>query len=173
MRHTSRVTVAVAVVGTVALLAGCGSSKSDASRKPGKPSDSPAATAATPTPGGSGAGATGAGASSGAAGGPTGSPTPTAVAQGTCPVTAATLMAALRANAKLHSALASPNEVKNPHCASGYAVATTVPIVQVEPALVVYAFDAKVGTWRAVNGGTDGVCEGTVPAAIAKQLPGC
>ena len=57
MRHTSRVTVAVAVVGTVALLAGCGSSKSDASRKPGKPSDSPAATAATPTPGGSGAGA--------------------------------------------------------------------------------------------------------------------
>jgi hypothetical protein len=176
MRRTVRVvTAAVTIVGTVALTAGCGSSKSNTGSKPNRTGAGSSATATTTTPGGQGAAgtaATGGAATGGATGGPTGSANP-AAAQGACPVATDVLMAALRSNAKLYSALAHPNEVKNPHCASGYAVATTVPVAQVEPALVVYAFDAKVGAWRAMNAGTDSVCEGTVPANIAKLLPGC
>ncbi|GIG92419.1 hypothetical protein [Plantactinospora endophytica] len=116
----------------------------------------------------------------------TASPTPSALpgtatpntppaAEDGCPVDAATLYTALKANRELTNALsAEMTGVRDPACHRGYATGTTiVPLDKADPALVAFKYDRDSATWTALMAGTDGVCEDVVPADIIPKLPGC
>jgi hypothetical protein len=103
---------------------------------------------------------------------PTTAPAPTTPAAG-CPVTAATLEAAFTANAELAGAIVLGGGFARITCYHDYAVAHTTP-TNVDPALVLFAYDPATGVWRALTGGTAVPCgEHGVPAAVVTHLPGC
>ncbi|MGI5149215.1 hypothetical protein ACQEVC_23095 [Plantactinospora sp. CA-294935] len=112
-------------------------------------------------------------ASSATATAPTPSPTPAATDG--CPVDAATLFAALKANRKLFAAVdAEISGVRDPACHRGYATATTiVPPERADPAWVVFEYDRDGATWTALGAGTDAVCTDLVPSDVIPRLPGC
>ncbi|MEV8512844.1 hypothetical protein [Dactylosporangium sp. NPDC051484] len=89
-----------------------------------------------------------------------------------CPVTAATLEKAFRANIKVASAVVLGKGLKDVSCHNGWATAVTQP-TNLEPAVVLFKYDAAKKTWAALVGGTDGVCRDTVPADTATHLKGC
>ncbi|MER7002660.1 hypothetical protein ABT297_06385 [Dactylosporangium sp. NPDC000555] len=89
-----------------------------------------------------------------------------------CPVNAATLEKAFRANAKVASAVVLGKGLKDVSCYGGWATAVTQP-TNLEPAVVLFKYDAAKKTWAALVGGTDGVCRDNVPADAATHLKGC
>ncbi|MGX7674703.1 hypothetical protein [Plantactinospora sp. DSM 117369] len=102
-------------------------------------------------------------------------PSPTPAATDGCPVDAATLFTALKANRKLFAAVdAEISGVRDPACHRGYATATTiVPPERADPAWVVFAYDRDSATWTALAAGTDAVCTDLVPSDVIPRLPGC
>jgi hypothetical protein len=89
-----------------------------------------------------------------------------------CPVTAAALEKAFKANAKVADALVLGKGLTNVSCYQGYATASTQP-TNVDVAVVLFRYDTAKKVWTAVGGGTDGVCRDAVPDAIATHLKGC
>jgi len=86
-----------------------------------------------------------------------------------CRVDEATLLAALE-HSPVGRALESTKTLTDIECYRGYALAVSHP-KHADNAVVVYRYSA--GSWRAVNGGTAGYCDGVVPAAVRKHLPNC
>jgi hypothetical protein len=95
-----------------------------------------------------------------------------AAADAACPVDAATLEKAFKANHDLASAILLGGGLNRITCYQGYAVAHTTP-TNVDPALVLFVYDRTTQTWTAVTGGTAVPCGKDVPAAVVPHLPGC
>jgi hypothetical protein len=89
-----------------------------------------------------------------------------------CPVDAATLETAFKANAGLASAIVLGGGLINITCYQDYAVARTTP-TNVDPALVLFVYEETTHTWTAVTAGTAVPCGQYVPAAAISHLPGC
>ncbi|MER7281431.1 hypothetical protein ABT369_44045 [Dactylosporangium sp. NPDC000244] len=89
-----------------------------------------------------------------------------------CPVTAAVLQKAFQGNAEVAGALVLGKGLKDISCYAGWATAVTQP-TNLDPAVVLFKYDAAKKTWAAVIGGTDGVCRETVPEDVATHLKGC
>ncbi|GAA2381581.1 hypothetical protein GCM10010170_089400 [Dactylosporangium salmoneum] len=93
-------------------------------------------------------------------------------AAGGCPVTAAVLEKAYKANAEVAGALVLGKGLTNVSCYQGWATAQTQP-TDVDQAVVLFQYDAAKKSWAALIGGTDGVCRDTVPEDVATHLAGC
>jgi hypothetical protein len=91
---------------------------------------------------------------------------------GGCPVDATTLQKAFQANAEVAGAIILGKGFKDISCYQGYATALTQPEAM-DTAVVVFKYDATQKTWAALIGGTDNVCQNTVPAAIRPKLKHC
>lgn len=161
MPHVNtRIALAFAAPLAIAALTMAGCSDDDAS-DPGIP---PASIAAANTP---------ASTYTSPAAGPSSKAASAAASAGTgCPVTAATLEKAFKANPEIASALVLGKGLKDVSCYGGWATASTQP-TNVDVAVVVFQYDAAKKTWKAVNGGTDGPCRDIVPEAAATHLKGC
>ncbi|MFY1693365.1 hypothetical protein [Plantactinospora sp. WMMB782] len=142
----------VGIVGLALLASGCGDGEATgtASTPPAAPT-----TAAAPTT--------------------SPAPSPTPALRDGCPVDAAPLFAALKANRELFDAVnAEISGVRDPACYRGYATATTiVPRGLVDPAFVLYEYDRDSATWKAINAGTHAICTDLVPRKLMFRLPGC
>ncbi|AVT31846.1 hypothetical protein C6361_22915 [Plantactinospora sp. BC1] len=105
----------------------------------------------------------------------TAAPAPTATPTDGCPVDAATLFAALKANGELYGAVDTEiSGLRDLACLRGYATGTTiVPPERVDPAFVLFRYDRDSATWRALVAGTDAICTDLVPADVIPRLPGC
>jgi hypothetical protein len=95
-----------------------------------------------------------------------------AVAKAGCPVDAATLEKAFKANAQLADAIVLGNGLRDVTCYQDFAVAHTTP-TNVDPATVLFSYDKSKGAWTAVTGGTSIQCGKVVPNAVIPHLPGC
>jgi hypothetical protein len=89
-----------------------------------------------------------------------------------CPVTAAVLEKAFKANAEIAGAIVLGKGLKDVSCYAGWATASAQP-ANLEGAVVLFRYDAAKKAWAAVSGGTDGVCRDTVPEDVATHLKGC
>jgi hypothetical protein len=89
-----------------------------------------------------------------------------------CPVNAATLETAFKANTALASAIVLGGGLDRITCYQNYAVAHTTPTT-VDPAVVLFVYDPATRTWSAVTAGTAMSCGQYVPPAVIAQLPGC
>lgn len=96
----------------------------------------------------------------------------TAAAGGGCPVDAATLQKAFQDNPEIAGAILLGKGFKDISCYQGYATALTQPEA-VDTAVVVFKYDAAKKSWKALRGGTDGVCAGNVPDAVRPHLKHC
>jgi hypothetical protein len=97
---------------------------------------------------------------------------PATTRQAACPVDAATLEKAFKANTALASAIVLGGGLTRITCYQGYAVAHTTP-TNVDPALVLFVYDQTTHTWAAVTAGTAVRCGQYVPPAVVPHLPGC
>ncbi|MEQ4302042.1 hypothetical protein ABNF97_11735 [Plantactinospora sp. B6F1] len=102
-------------------------------------------------------------------------PSPTPASTDGCPVDAATLFAALKANREIYSALDPKiSGLRDLACYRGYATATTiVPPELVDPAFVAFEYERDSATWTALTAGTDAICTDLVPTNVIPRLPGC
>ncbi|MFB9408108.1 hypothetical protein [Dactylosporangium matsuzakiense] len=89
-----------------------------------------------------------------------------------CPVTAAVLEKAFKANKQVADAILLGKGFKDVSCYGGWATATATP-ENMDQAVVLFKYDAAKKTWAAVVGGTDGVCRDRVPDDVATHLKGC
>jgi hypothetical protein len=89
-----------------------------------------------------------------------------------CPVTAAVLVKAFKANAEVAGAIVLGKGFKDISCYAGWATAVAQP-TNLDPAVVLFKYDAAKKTWAARAGGTDGVCRDAVPNEVATHLKGC
>lgn len=87
---------------------------------------------------------------------------------GACPASAATLYKALRNDDDMYERTANPTGLKNPTCTGSYATATTVVQGDIDPAGVLFKY--QNGTWRPINLGSGGYCDGYTSAAVAERL---
>ncbi|XVV09308.1 hypothetical protein ACQP2X_31245 [Actinoplanes sp. CA-131856] len=88
-----------------------------------------------------------------------------------CPVSAAVLYKALRADKDMSARTTPTVALKNETCYQGYATAITiVEGKNVQPAGVLFKYDTEARTWRPLNLGSGGYCEGYTSAAISKRL---
>jgi len=154
-RRTAPV-LAVSLVALVATAAGCAGRDSGASTASpvgsASPTASPAATAVTPTA--------------------TVSTAPTRpVAKAGCPVDATTLEGAFHANPEIAHAIILGSGLSDITCYMDYATARTNP-VNMDRAMVLFAYEPDGGTWNAISGGTDLDCR-RAPATVISHLPGC
>jgi hypothetical protein len=101
--------------------------------------------------------------------GPSGKPSAGAAG---CPVTAAALEKAFKANPRLAAAVVLGKGLKDVSCYDGWATAVAQP-TNLEAATVLFKYDTAKKSWVAVSGGTDGVCRDAVPQDIATHLKGC
>ncbi|GAA1513518.1 hypothetical protein GCM10009827_030130 [Dactylosporangium maewongense] len=138
-------------------LAGC------SSEDPADTTAAPASTSTAPA-----AGTSSAAAPSSAAPAASGS----AATGGGCPVDAATLQKAFQANAEVAGAIILGKGFKDISCYQGYATALTQPEAM-DTAVVVFKYDGTNKVWKALIGGTDNVCQDTVPASIRPKLKHC
>ncbi|MEV0562922.1 hypothetical protein [Dactylosporangium sp. NPDC050588] len=138
-------------------LAGC------SSEDPADTTAAPASTSTAPA-----AGTSSAAAPSSAAPAASGS----AATGGSCPVDAATLQKAFQANAEVAGAIILGKGFKDISCYQGYATALTQPEAM-DTAVVVFKYDGTNKVWKALIGGTDNVCQDTVPASIRPKLKHC
>ncbi|GAA3204626.1 hypothetical protein ACFO1B_42230 [Dactylosporangium siamense] len=129
-------------------------------------SEDPADTTAAPAGAATSSAAPAAGTSSAAA------PSSAAATGGGCPVDATALQKAFQANAEVAGAIILGKGFKDISCYQGYATALTQPEAM-DTAVVVFKYDPAKKTWAALIGGTDNVCENTVPAAIRPNLKHC
>ncbi|WP_238016115.1 hypothetical protein KZZ52_08310 [Dactylosporangium sp. AC04546] len=97
---------------------------------------------------------------------------PGASPQAGCPVDSATLEKAFNANAKLSSDIVLGAGLTGISCVQDYATAKAQP-TNVDPATVLFHYDATQKMWIALAGGTDGVCDNVVPQAIKAELKNC
>ena len=88
-----------------------------------------------------------------------------------CPVKASTLSRALQYSEFNENTAYTPR-LDVQACYRGYAVAREQPNAG-ERAWVSFKYNAGTGRWKALALGTDGVCEGHVPADIASHLGEC
>jgi hypothetical protein len=93
------------------------------------------------------------------------------VAKAGCPVDTSTLEAAFKANRELADAIILGSGLTDITCYMDYATARTNP-VNMDRAMVLFAYDPGAGTWKAVSGGTDLDCR-QAPTAVISHLPGC
>jgi hypothetical protein len=89
-----------------------------------------------------------------------------------CPVEAATLERAFKANTALADAIVMGSSLREVACYQDFATALTTPD-QVDTATVLFSFNPATATWSALTGGTDVNCADKVPAAIIPHLPRC
>jgi hypothetical protein len=143
---------AAPVFAVVALAAGCAGKDSGAPAAEPTQETSPTAAVSTPP-------AT-----------PTPSATPQAAKAG-CPVDAATLGKAFKANPDLANAIILGSGFSDITCYMDFATARTNP-VNMDRAMVLFAYDSGAGTWKAVSGGTDLDCR-QAPSTVVSHLPGC
>jgi len=87
-----------------------------------------------------------------------------------CPVTAATLLSALRAWPS-YSDLEPTSQLTNVHCYQGYAMARTNG-VHAGPARIVFHYHSGSKAWRVLTAGTADLCT-HVPADVKPHLGGC
>jgi hypothetical protein len=90
-----------------------------------------------------------------------------------CPVTADTLFTALKKNNDIYGNLAQPVELETPTCYHGYATAQTKPVPNLDPATVVFSYNATAKSWAATSFGSADFCTGKVPADVIPHLPAC
>lgn len=149
IRRTAFV-LAVPVVALAAAAAGCAGKDSGASSAAPAGGASPTATAtpAVSTP-----------------------PATPEVAKGGCPVDATTLEKAFKANPDLANAIILGSGFSDITCYMDYATARANP-VNMDRAMVLFAYDRGAGTWKALSGGTDLDCR-QAPATVIPHLPGC
>jgi hypothetical protein len=107
----------------------------------------------------------------------TGSATPRAAASSAaaqaCPVSGATLLAALKeGSTDIYRRSGSPATLTDVACYHNYATGWT-PIGASQSTGIVFGYDAAAGRWRPLNLGSGGFCEGYVARDIAEHLPGC
>jgi hypothetical protein len=94
------------------------------------------------------------------------------VAKAGCPVDAATLEKAFKANAQLADAIVLGNGLRDVTCYQDFAVARATP-TNVDAATVLFSYDKTKSVWTAVTGGTSIQCGNVVPDAVIPHLPGC
>ncbi|GAB3825031.1 hypothetical protein ACFPIJ_63990 [Dactylosporangium cerinum] len=135
-------------------------------------SEDPADTTAAPAGAATSSAAPAAGPSSAAASSAAPGTSSAAATGGGCPVDATALKKAFQANAEVAGAIILGKGFKDISCYQGYATALTQPEAM-DTAVVVFKYDAAKKTWAALIGGTDNVCENTVPAAIRPNLKHC
>jgi hypothetical protein len=99
------------------------------------------------------------------------SPATPPVAKAGCPVDATTLEAAFKANPELADAIILGSGLSDVTCYMDYATARTKP-VNMDRAMVLFAYDPGAGTWKAISGGTDLDCR-QAPTTVISHLPGC
>ncbi|MFF5076770.1 hypothetical protein ACFY36_06945 [Actinoplanes sp. NPDC000266] len=88
-----------------------------------------------------------------------------------CPVSAAVLYKALRADKDMSARTRPTVALKDETCYQGYATAITiVEGKNVQPAGLLFEYDTEARTWRPLNLGSGGYCEGYTSAAISKRL---
>ncbi|SNY48813.1 hypothetical protein [Paractinoplanes atraurantiacus] len=88
-----------------------------------------------------------------------------------CPVSAAVLYKALRADKDMSARTKPTVALKDETCYQGYATAITiVEGKNVQPAGVLFEYDTEARTWRPLNLGSGGYCEGYTSAAVSKRL---
>jgi hypothetical protein len=77
----------------------------------------------------------------------------------------------LMANAKMWDDLGKTTGLNNPVCVGGFALAKAYDSTTGgDPAVVLFQFES--GKWKVLNGGTSNVCDGKVPAEVAKAFAG-
>jgi hypothetical protein len=147
----------VLAISVVALAAGCAGKDPGASSAPPTSGTTPTATVAAT---------------------PTASPTPVAstpasphVAKGGCPVSAATLEKAFKANPDLANAIVLGTGFSDITCYMDYATARANP-ANMDRAMVLFSYDSGSSTWKALTGGTDLNCR-QAPDTVTSHLPGC
>jgi hypothetical protein len=86
-----------------------------------------------------------------------------------CPVTAATLYRALKADKSMWDRTATPTGLEKATCAEGYATAITI-VKNVDPAGVLFKYDPATAAWKPLNLGSGGYCEGYVKQSLAQRL---
>ncbi|MGA8112826.1 MAG: hypothetical protein WCA46_04090 [Actinocatenispora sp.] len=99
-----------------------------------------------------------------------GTPSGSAVSDG-CPVTAGTLLAALR-ESEIYRRLGEPDDLTDVECYRGYAVAVTVRGDDPEGQAtgIVFGYYEARSYWVALNLGSDGYCDGYVPPDISSHF---
>ena len=91
-----------------------------------------------------------------------------------CPVTAETLLTALKASGTtMYARAGRPAALATPTCYGTFAVAQTVPDRNTQRSSVLFGFDAASHGWYPLNLGSADFCAGYVPADVAAHLPGC
>jgi hypothetical protein len=163
------------VTAVAASVAGCSNMKTTSNADP--TSTVPTAEVATTAPGpATSSPTTSAPAPDGTTAGSTATPAPvTRIStakpdkSGTCTPSEATLLKALRSS-KVGDALAPTSTLTDITCYHGYALGQTHP-KEADDAEVVFHYTG--GAWHAVSGGTDGYCDGFVPAAVRSSLKHC
>jgi hypothetical protein len=128
--------------------------------------DASPSVSATPAPSGA-APPTGTAAASPAAKAPARRP------DGSCPVSAETLMSALKASSTdMYTRVGRPYALQEITCDAMFAVAVAVRDSDMERGSVLFGFDVDSQTWRALNIGTGDICVGYVSVQVAVRL-GC
>jgi hypothetical protein len=104
---------------------------------------------------------------------PPGTGTPTAPATSTtpvdgCPVSAGTLLTALRAGSQGGNLLEPASSLTSVQCYQGYAMARTT-VVHTDSAHVVFRYHSGDNAWKVIAAGTEGFCVD----AVRPHLTGC
>jgi hypothetical protein len=160
-----RIAVLAAGLGVVALMTGCDPKPTaglQSAPEPLAPGNSVTGTAAPTT----------APADEASAPAPAADATSAASSTG-CPVTADTLLTALRNDTgDMYRRAGSPAALVEATCYEGYAVARTASDGRHDRVSVVFKYDTAATAWHPINLGSADFCAG-VPAAVAPHLPGC
>jgi hypothetical protein len=92
-----------------------------------------------------------------------------------CPVTVATLEAALKASKDTtFSSIAGKATLDRLECYQTFAVLrSTLKQANAQPSWLVFGYDPATRAWKPLNGGSAGPCKGHVPDDVAKHLLGC
>jgi hypothetical protein len=100
---------------------------------------------------------------------PSKAPTSADTKKGACPVSNATLYAALKADKQMWERVADPTGLQDATCADGYATAMSIA-GNVDPAGILFKYDTAKSAWKPLNLGSGGYCEGYVSASLAARL---
>ncbi len=103
---------------------------------------------------------------------PGGLPAQARAAAPACP-TPAGLLAALRADPLTDEAAGNPAVLEGVSCALPWATAVVPAVGEYDASFVLFRFEDGAQQWKALNVGSGGVCDESVPAAIAAELDGC
>lgn len=150
-------------------LAGCGGDSSRKDTAHDRSSTGSASTSASPAVGTS---------DSGAQTGTGGSTHPTTsgshrAAGDACPASTDTLLAALRKDTDFNARAGKPTKLQDVACYDRYATTGASSGSTEMQGRILFGYDVDTKTWRPLNLGSGGYCEGHTSHEIASQLPGC